>query len=1067
MPVWAYNVISYRGTALDGSGNMTAWFRADAGPIGMETWEPREVPGLRGDVELGARRRGAWIELEVRLASFQQTDLEAFWKLFDPSIAGTLVVADGSGRQWELTVRPQARPVILEAPNLFVVPLRATEAVLTAAGAASSVSTSGAGDSLTLNPAPAGTRSVLPTFSLVPSAAKTSFLDGYRLTARGWLANPSDRALVDVPVYLQVGNTNLRQLVRNTSPENSVTLSAAISDTATSIGYGTQVGSGVPTAGMGVLDDGHDFEQIYWTAGGGAASGTLTGVVRGIGGTTPRSWGTGTKLYRSEMQFDTRDLRVLVDGVERPSWVRGLHVRPWISRTVVSAASGNVPIQSADVTVDPYRPLIVVAVMQRGTPQPVSSVTIGDQACIQRAAVSGPDNERVEIWVAEAPRAGRQTVTVTYQSASDSPVVAIHVVQSASRWLRAATASGTSATASVTITAQAYELAIDALSTESVTTATAGSGQKERANQVNGNVRAASSSRPGTSSMSWSFSVSRNWTLAAVVVAGAESSNLNNSDILTSLSLPPEPGVRLAEGISASATQLRVDRPERLPSTIPYQIAIGNEALTVTARSGDVLTVVRGAWGTTAAAAEAGTAVLLPSLYAVMAGVARNAPAPQEEQPAISIGESSNTHWVWSRFSPSWGDGPGSWQPRQSAYVVTTALRLPAYGGLEVTDDLPDAMSLAANALAVRTPGLINLSAEVESPQAVLALEIWGDDRLLLERQAGTSETVQITQGTPIVDELELRARYNVYTGAWADISTTPLATIDNTSDILNEAGAVGVQFTLQEPVRAVRLQIALSTSAAGTQTLLNAIVPDANGLPDFTKWRIFCADIVVSGTTVTLYSTTIPLGGRALWQPGTYWWILQRRSPYNVTVQLRGRRVGSQPIKVAYNTAGTWGLRPDDTPRFLLYQGYRLDGATATPSHDQPVTDENGNRTALVAAVRRIAGTVVRPVKVVTTTAFGSGNSLYPVAGTLTNAATGDRCSVLALMPLSTTLELDAATRRATVIDGNHRYDVSGAIRADQDEWMTLMPGAQSFTWSEPAMVNTQISVKWRDRSR
>lgn len=91
-------------------------------------------------------------------------------------------------------------------------------------------------------------------------------------------------------------------------------LNGAIDAVVTSIPYDTGINGFLPVAGAAMIGT----EQITWTAGGGAVSGTLTGVVRGAGGTTAASHADNAAIFNSEMMADGRDIAVFIDEVQVP-----------------------------------------------------------------------------------------------------------------------------------------------------------------------------------------------------------------------------------------------------------------------------------------------------------------------------------------------------------------------------------------------------------------------------------------------------------------------------------------------------------------------------------------------------------------------------------------------------------------------------------------------------------------------------------------------------------------------------------------------------------------------------
>lgn len=91
---------------------------------------------------------------------------------------------------------------------------------------------------------------------------------------------------------------------------------AGITAVATTIAYDTVTGT-LPSAGSGYVDT----EQISWTGKTGTTSGNLTGVTRGIGGTTAATHADNAVIKLSYMQAGCNDLRIFLDGKETNRWI--------------------------------------------------------------------------------------------------------------------------------------------------------------------------------------------------------------------------------------------------------------------------------------------------------------------------------------------------------------------------------------------------------------------------------------------------------------------------------------------------------------------------------------------------------------------------------------------------------------------------------------------------------------------------------------------------------------------------------------------------------------------------
>jgi hypothetical protein len=90
---------------------------------------------------------------------------------------------------------------------------------------------------------------------------------------------------------------------------NKCQLNGGINSSVTTIAYDTVTGS-IPSVGSGYIDS----EQIKWTGKTGTTSGNLTGVTRGIGGTSAASHADNAEIKLSYVLANGDDLRVFIDG---------------------------------------------------------------------------------------------------------------------------------------------------------------------------------------------------------------------------------------------------------------------------------------------------------------------------------------------------------------------------------------------------------------------------------------------------------------------------------------------------------------------------------------------------------------------------------------------------------------------------------------------------------------------------------------------------------------------------------------------------------------------------------
>jgi hypothetical protein len=136
------------------------------------------------------------------------------------------------------------------------------------------------------------------------------------------IVNPNDeRAFANWGLNLTgTGGVDTRPWVKDPANYVQINNGAGITNAQTTIPYDTLTGV-VGTYGMGWIDDGSFQEQISWTGRTGTTSGNLTGVTRGIGGTTARAFADNVKIYLSYMQANGNDLRLHRNGAEQDIWI--------------------------------------------------------------------------------------------------------------------------------------------------------------------------------------------------------------------------------------------------------------------------------------------------------------------------------------------------------------------------------------------------------------------------------------------------------------------------------------------------------------------------------------------------------------------------------------------------------------------------------------------------------------------------------------------------------------------------------------------------------------------------
>lgn len=184
------------------------------------------------------------------------------------------------------------------------------------------VATTSATVSKTSSPAtrtvtPGGNYQTNPVMTFKPTSAKGGSSFPFQWFVK-WLNNTTN---VFSKYGFDLGSDAFNTAALITDPVHTNQLNGAIDAVVTTINIDTPVGGGVgwnSTAGMGMIDS----EQISWTNNTGSQ---LTGVTRGIGGTSAASHLDNATLSFSYMQANGADLRVYIDGSQVDRWFDGFN----------------------------------------------------------------------------------------------------------------------------------------------------------------------------------------------------------------------------------------------------------------------------------------------------------------------------------------------------------------------------------------------------------------------------------------------------------------------------------------------------------------------------------------------------------------------------------------------------------------------------------------------------------------------------------------------------------------------------------------------------------------------
>jgi hypothetical protein len=191
---------------------------------------------------------------------------------------------------------------------------------------------------------PVGNVATPPKFTFTPTAAKNGGF-GYKKFCP--VLNPQTTvAFTDYPYDLMNAGLDSAALVKVAAKKVQINNGAGIAIDAVTIPYDNETGT-MPSYGMAYID-GATKEQISYTA---KTATDLTGVTRGINGTTAAAHADDIWIYNSVVQADGDDIRVMVDGVEVSRWLSAMNsaaTKVWFNISLAPAKTTKINAAIAD-----------------------------------------------------------------------------------------------------------------------------------------------------------------------------------------------------------------------------------------------------------------------------------------------------------------------------------------------------------------------------------------------------------------------------------------------------------------------------------------------------------------------------------------------------------------------------------------------------------------------------------------------------------------------------------------------------------------------------------------------
>lgn len=250
----------------------------------------------------------------LRTAS-RDADIEAIGKLFyvRQSTLGTLVANDtnDSNTPYYIECTPSGTPVV--KGESMKIKMWASDPVwkkVTASAGTISHSAIGTTSGTITNN---GNVDTYPVLTITP----TSTGGAYTYRKHILVYNPVAYAQSNYPLDITSGGMDTNALVKSTAVSNTINEGAGINDSVDTWNIDGAVGGGLP-AGGGVFT--MESEQCSYAD---ITAGVVSGVVRGINGTTPAAHLDNVVMYQSLLQANGNDLRPLVNGVGVSRWLGG------------------------------------------------------------------------------------------------------------------------------------------------------------------------------------------------------------------------------------------------------------------------------------------------------------------------------------------------------------------------------------------------------------------------------------------------------------------------------------------------------------------------------------------------------------------------------------------------------------------------------------------------------------------------------------------------------------------------------------------------------------------------
>lgn len=426
MVAFNYAIVSFGGTAMSTFADY-AVFDVQNGPMftAQQSAIEASIPGL-GDRDVRGQSAGATYRILVSLSDTSEAILKLFYECYSEERGQQfLIITDGSGVSW----RTAGRVLRIEARNMVQ-----HEVVLRVADPRWQENTATTDSKLNQTASPiaisltnAGNRKARPLFTFIADAAKTinSRLYDWPYTTEGFFVNRSPKDFSG-PIWL---GDQLAAAARFDSSSSaagaSVRQTTGATTTTADPGAGglsiavTQLSGFNANGGLAVLEwvIGSTYgtmELVRYTGkSAGSGAGNLTGVTRGLGGTTAQAHTIGVAINPAGSMPNGDDCRVWLDDV------------PDVTRYLVAWNSAASDVVLPNVSLPAAGAYTLVAAMTASAPANGSEFTVNqDISQLPSKGFVAIDSEVIYF----ASRAGRTLSGI--QRAQWGTTAATHVTAS-------------------------------------------------------------------------------------------------------------------------------------------------------------------------------------------------------------------------------------------------------------------------------------------------------------------------------------------------------------------------------------------------------------------------------------------------------------------------------------------------------------------------------------------------------------------------------------------------------------------------------------------------------------